>query len=366
MRVAPLAVLVLATSGCLYGSTAAAPDRPQPAYSAAPDRPVPDQPGYSAPQQPAYPPAAAAPEQPGYSDPAPPQAGPSDYAQQEDDSGPPTPAGTDVASEDVFTQQLSPYGNWTEVNGYGRVWVPAVSYGWRPYYYGRWELTEWGWTFVSADPWGWAAYHYGRWNWGLGVGWYWIPGRQWGPAWVSWRYGGGYVGWAPLGPRGVVFGFGHPGWIAVGETHFTQPIARVAVTGRATVGIVSAAQPLSSHVARGGSFGPPVERISAATGHTITAVPATRAIATAHAQSIGPRASGGIRSPVRPILGARPRPASRTLSGPGAARPAPGAVARPAPGGIARPIGSGTVHAPAAHPSGAAHPSAGHGGEQHK
>ena len=26
---------------------------------------------------------------------------------------------------------------------------------------------------------------------------------MWGPAWVSWRSGGGYVGWSPLPPRGV-------------------------------------------------------------------------------------------------------------------------------------------------------------------
>ena len=26
---------------------------------------------------------------------------------------------------------------------------------------------------------------------------------MWGPAWVSWRSGGGYVGWAPMPPRGV-------------------------------------------------------------------------------------------------------------------------------------------------------------------
>ena len=32
-------------------------------------------------------------------------------------------------------------------------------------------------------------------------GWYWIPGRTWGPAWVSWAVGGGYVGWCPLGWR---------------------------------------------------------------------------------------------------------------------------------------------------------------------
>jgi hypothetical protein len=29
----------------------------------------------------------------------------------------------------------------------------------------------------------------------------WVPGRDWGPAWVSWRTGGDYVGWAPLPPR---------------------------------------------------------------------------------------------------------------------------------------------------------------------
>ena len=29
--------------------------------------------------------------------------------------------------------------------------------------------------------------------------WYWIPGRRWGPAWVSWVSAPGYVGWCPLG-----------------------------------------------------------------------------------------------------------------------------------------------------------------------
>jgi hypothetical protein len=28
----------------------------------------------------------------------------------------------------------------------------------------------------------------------------WVPGYEWGPAWVSWRFGGNYVGWAPLPP----------------------------------------------------------------------------------------------------------------------------------------------------------------------
>ena len=33
------------------------------------------------------------------------------------------------------------------------------------------------------------------------LGWYWIPGATWSPAWVSWAAGGDYVGWCPLGYR---------------------------------------------------------------------------------------------------------------------------------------------------------------------
>jgi hypothetical protein len=33
------------------------------------------------------------------------------------------------------------------------------------------------------------------------VGWVWVPGDEWAPAWVSWRKGGDYVGWAPLPPE---------------------------------------------------------------------------------------------------------------------------------------------------------------------
>ena len=272
---------------------------------------------------------------------------------------PPPAAGSEVASEDVFYNRLSPYGYWTWVEGYGRVWVPAVGYGWRPYYYGQWVLTDWGWTFVSDDPWGWAAYHYGRWNWGLGVGWYWIPGRVWGPAWVSWRYGGGYVSWCPLGPRGVVFGYGHPAWVAVGQTHFTQPIARVAVPVRQTAGVVAAAQPLAgphATVARGGSFGPPVADVQRATGQAIRPVAAGAVVARSRpvvtGVAPGARAAASpMRSPVQPR--------ARTGSGGDVSRPVgrPGGVA-PGPrsygGGYgpgSRARGGGEARAPASGPA---------------
>jgi len=108
-------------------------------------------------------------------------------------------------SFDTFHGALAPYGEWVVVGGYGRVWRPHVAAGWRPYYYGRWEWTNEGWLWVSDEPWGWAAYHYGRWNHDPYYGWVWVPGYQWAPAWVSWRYSGDVVGWAPLAPGVSVY-----------------------------------------------------------------------------------------------------------------------------------------------------------------
>jgi uncharacterized protein DUF6600 len=75
---------------------------------------------------------------------------------------------------------------------------------WRPYSDGYWAYTDYGWTWISYEDFGWATYHYGRWANLADHGWVWFPGEDldWGPAWVSWRTGGDYVGWAPLPPRG--------------------------------------------------------------------------------------------------------------------------------------------------------------------
>ena len=104
-------------------------------------------------------------------------------------------------SYDDFYQNLSPYGQWIEDPQYGYVWSPNVDGNFRPYYTnGHWSMTEYGNTWVSDYNWGWAAFHYGRWTYDTYYGWLWIPGTTWGPAWVSWRGGDGYYGWAPLGP----------------------------------------------------------------------------------------------------------------------------------------------------------------------
>ena len=104
-----------------------------------------------------------------------------------------------------FYNYLSPYGYWTSHIKYGYVWIPySTGYGWRPYSQGRWMWTDYGWTWISDFEWGWAPFHYGRWGWDDYTGWYWEPGTQWGPAWVTWRRGSTYLGWAPI-PPGVIF-----------------------------------------------------------------------------------------------------------------------------------------------------------------
>ncbi len=116
-----------------------------------------------------------------------------------------------IQAESDFYEPLAPHGEWVVVESYGRCWRPTrVEVGWRPYADGYWRRTDAGWYWVSAEPWGWATYHYGRWDWSVEFGWIWVPHTQWAPAWVSWRQGAGYVGWAPLPPaagiraRGIV------------------------------------------------------------------------------------------------------------------------------------------------------------------
>jgi len=108
-------------------------------------------------------------------------------------------------SLDVFYDELSPYGNWDYDSNYGDIWFPAVGRDFRPYSTnGYWTMTQYGNTWVSNYAWGWAPFHYGRWVHTPHHGWGWTPGYEWGPAWVDWRSGNGYYGWAPMPPRGGI------------------------------------------------------------------------------------------------------------------------------------------------------------------
>ena len=108
-------------------------------------------------------------------------------------------ASVQIHADADFDAPLAACGTWVEVGSYGRCWRPAgVVVGWRPYCNGDWVWTDCGWYWASDEPWAWACYHYGYWVYDSDYGWIWVPGVEWAPAWVCWRFGGGYV---PDGPK---------------------------------------------------------------------------------------------------------------------------------------------------------------------
>ncbi len=129
-----------------------------------------------------------------------------------------------------FYTELAPYGQWVQTPDYGTVWIPNAGRDFQPYASnGHWVMTEFGNTWASDYPWGWAPFHYGRWYFDNYRGWAWVPGTEWAPAWVSWRSGGGYYGWAPLGPGqfgpGVNINSTIPlnYWVFVPQVYVMQP-----------------------------------------------------------------------------------------------------------------------------------------------
>jgi len=128
------------------------------------------------------------------------------YMQIGDDSADVETGSDEDADYDVFYDRLSSDGRWFYEDNYGYVWQPNVAEStpeWRPYADGHWVWTDRGWYWDSDEDFGWATYHYGRWTFLDQVGWIWVPGSQWAPAWVSWRHtdDDDYVGWAPLPPE---------------------------------------------------------------------------------------------------------------------------------------------------------------------
>ncbi len=122
-----------------------------------------------------------------------------------------------------FNQPLGQLGSWIDVGGGQRGWHPKeVGSTWRPYVNGKWVWTDAGWFWASNEPWAWATYHYGSWIDQPATGWVWIPGTEWAPAWVDWRMGGNYIGWAPFAPAGATAA--SAAFVFVDVRHFTGPL----------------------------------------------------------------------------------------------------------------------------------------------
>lgn len=181
--------------------------------------------GYRQPQAPGYVPPSAAPR-------------------------PPAAAPATRADAEAQFPDLAAHGRWMYVEPWGKVWVPAANgtTWWRPYYLGQWTWTEHGWTWASEEPWGWGPYHYGRWAWHANWRWVWVPGYTWGPAWVSWRSGGGCVGWAPMGPGGHAWGH-HAYWTFVPHHHMTSAkVYHVVVPPQRVTVVYNQSKPVGSDV----------------------------------------------------------------------------------------------------------------------
>lgn len=94
-------------------------------------------------------------------------------------------------------------GEWLWDDLYGYVWRPFLNdrrypWGnWSPYVYGRWAEVGNSMFWVPEEPWGWVPYHLGLWQWDRTLGWVWLPGSLFAPAWAVWDFFDGYFAWRP-------------------------------------------------------------------------------------------------------------------------------------------------------------------------
>ncbi|MEO7149431.1 MAG: FecR family protein, partial [Rhodanobacteraceae bacterium] len=131
-----------------------------------------------------------------------------------------------VSADVIGYDDLDQYGDWQPTPDYGNVWYPShVAADWAPYRDGHWAWVDpYGWTWIDNEPWGFAPFHYGRWA-QVRDRWGWVPGPPleravYAPALVAFvggsgvslsiniggegnGYGGGPIGWFPLGPRDI-------------------------------------------------------------------------------------------------------------------------------------------------------------------
>ena len=320
-RAATMAALVATQIGCTFGPPPLAAEEP-------PALPPQD-------AQPLPPPASRDPRE-AYAAPT--------AAEDPQRPTPPSDRGgaDDVAVEDFITP-LALYGAWVDVAPYGRVWQPAdeeAGDDLRPYASdGSWAANDDGaWVFQSKHEkeWGWATYHYGRWVDQETYGWVWVPGTIWAPSWVEWRYGGGYVGWAPMGPAGVVVP--EDRWVFVDQRRFADPavFAYRLPPERVHLAFVTAAPIVEVRGSAHWTVGPSPVLLRAAgvqVRATQASVPGRGYVRAQAALSIRTAAERGARPAPVPTLrrgpGAVHAPRSAAPTASPAAAPAPAPVAAP-------------------------------------
>jgi hypothetical protein len=121
---------------------------------------------------------------------------------------------------------LEENGRWERVyyeGEYHDMWRPTrVDPGWRPFTAGRWTVYYGDNCWIPDESFGYVTHHYGSWIYIESFrAWYWVPpaprfavdtpsvfiGFGWYPGRVGWIHSGPSIGWVPLAPNEVYYGY---------------------------------------------------------------------------------------------------------------------------------------------------------------
>lgn len=121
------------------------------------------------------------------------------------------------------------------------VWKPSPNLGvsasagespaFTPYSNGQWIYTSYGWYFKAPTAHEEIIHHYGRWVHSPAMGWIWVPGRVWAPAWVEWREDDENIAWTPVPPSVYLVAGEVPeipvyeeNYVIVEKKYFVEPV----------------------------------------------------------------------------------------------------------------------------------------------
>ncbi len=121
---------------------------------------------------------------------------------------------------------LEENGRWERVyyeGQYHDMWRPTrIDPGWRPFTAGRWTVYYGDNCWIPDESFGYVTHHYGSWTYIESYrAWYWVPpaprfvvdtpsvfiGFGWYPGRVGWIHSGPSIGWVPLAPNEVYYGY---------------------------------------------------------------------------------------------------------------------------------------------------------------
>lgn len=100
-----------------------------------------------------------------------------------------------------------------------------------PYTNGQWVYSNYGWYFKAPTAHEEIVHHYGRWVYSPAIGWAWMPGRVWSPAWVEWREDDVNIAWSPIPPSVYIVANEIPvipvyedTYVIVEKRYFVEPV----------------------------------------------------------------------------------------------------------------------------------------------